>query len=762
MNRTTAPILGVLLGTFSLAGCGTDEAFDQESSRLAAEFSVRESVEQLHVSHAGPGVELSVQGPSGGEIARGRTDELGSLVFRALAPGDGYRVREVESGRESRKLVVLSPSSSARSQEFYSSQVLTPGYQYIETRDGTTLSVYITLPGPIEDGPYPTIVNYSGYEPSRPGGPLELGLPQACDAFPTLCDAPNHPSGMIGGLLGFATVGVNMRGTGCSGGAYDFFETLQLLDGYDVIETVAAQTWVLHNKVGMAGLSYPGISQLFVARTRPPGLAAITPLSVIADTASSTLLPGGIFNDGFALSWAENVLNGAAPYGQGWEQARVDEGDETCEENQLLHGQAVDTVAKALNTPFRTPEVNDAIDPSLFVHEIDVPVFLTGAWQDEQTGGHFPALFDRFDSAPVAKFSVFNGDHADGYTPHIISEWKTFLDLYVARRIPSIDPLIRGAAPLLFQELFGASLDLGPDRFADYPTYESAREAYEAEDSLRVIFEVGARAGGTPHAPEGTFERRFSEWPVPGIEARRYYLQPDGTLADKPPTTDDNSGSSFNLNPAVSRQTSLAGGSPGDIEPRWTWTTPAPGEAITFETPVLDSDLVFLGHASADLWLRSTAADADLEVNVTEIRSDGAEVYVQSGWLRASQRALAEDATELRPTKTHREVDAADLPQGEWELVRVEVFPFGHVFRTGSRIRMSVETPGGNRPEWTFILNDLGPNVVHSVAHSAAHPSSIVFSHLPGIEPSVGNPTCSLRGQPCRPYEPLGNSSFKP
>ena len=36
-------------------------------------------------------------------------------------------------------------------------------------------------------------------------------------------------------LMGFAVVDVNMRGTGCSGGAYDFFEPLQSLDGYDVI-----------------------------------------------------------------------------------------------------------------------------------------------------------------------------------------------------------------------------------------------------------------------------------------------------------------------------------------------------------------------------------------------------------------------------------------------------------------------------------------------------------------------------------------------
>ena len=65
--------------------------------------------------------------------------------------------------------------------------------------------------------------------------------------------------------MGFTVVDVNMRGTGCSGGAFDFFEPLQALDGYDVVETIAASRGCAHNKVGMMGISYGGISQLFTA-----------------------------------------------------------------------------------------------------------------------------------------------------------------------------------------------------------------------------------------------------------------------------------------------------------------------------------------------------------------------------------------------------------------------------------------------------------------------------------------------------------------
>ena len=74
-----------------------------------------------------------------------------------------------------------------------------------------------------------------------------------------------------------------MRGTGCSGGAFEFFEDLQNTDGYDIVEAVHQQEWSA--KVGMIGLSYPAIATLFTAQTQPPNLSGIFPNSVISDTA---------------------------------------------------------------------------------------------------------------------------------------------------------------------------------------------------------------------------------------------------------------------------------------------------------------------------------------------------------------------------------------------------------------------------------------------------------------------------------------------
>jgi len=82
------------------------------------------------------------------------------------------------------------------------------------------------------------VIQYSGYEPSRPGDP------QGADA-----------GGRIALAFGFAYVGVNMRGTGCSGGVFDTFSPAQTADGYDIVEIVARQPWVKHGRPGMMGIS---------------------------------------------------------------------------------------------------------------------------------------------------------------------------------------------------------------------------------------------------------------------------------------------------------------------------------------------------------------------------------------------------------------------------------------------------------------------------------------------------------------------------
>ncbi len=526
---------------------------------------------------------------------------------------------------------------------FYEAQHLAPGYQYLTTRDGTQLAVDVRLPGPPEAGPYPTVVEYSGYDPANPDS--------------------NQAASLLARTLGYATVGVNMRGTGCSGGAWDYFEPLQSLDGYDAIEVVAAQPWVAHHRVGMVGISYSGVTQLFVAATRPPHLAAITPLSVYSDTYRGILYPGGILNTGFAVPWAEDRQSDAEPAptgGQRWATRRVAAGDATCAANQALRRQTPDVLDEIRANAFYRPDRFDGATPTKFVDRIDVPTFLAGAWQDEQTGGSWPTMIGHFSKQVPLKVTMTNGTHAEPFGPDVITRWAEFLDFYVARRIPSIPPGIRASAAAGYVELAGVPLDLPPDRFAGETDFDAALARYQAEPPVRVLFDNGA-GGREPGAPVSAFEASFDSWPPRNARARAFYLGANGALAthrtDGPAATDR-----YTYDPASLPATDHP--SPDDdffdAQPAYEWK-PLPDRAgVAYVTPTLRHDLAVLGPASADLWLRSTAPDTDLEVVVTEVRPDGQETYVQSGWLaRATARSTAPRPPRSPPC---RRTDGATQP----------------------------------------------------------------------------------------------------
>ncbi len=657
---------------------------------------------------------------------------------------------------ESRALTVMSVASSQPDERFYLEQTLRPGFDYLTMRDGTTLSAWVTLPP--GKGPFPTVVNYSGYSASKPTDP-DPNFKFLCPDFPVVCTPPYDGTALLAGMLGYATVSVNMRGTGCSGGAYDYFEPLQLLDGYDVIEIAAHQSWVLHHQVGMVGLSYPGISQLFVASARPPTLAAIAPMSVIGTT-NSTLLPGGIFNDGFAINWVDAVLSKAVPYGQGWEQKRVDAGDTECAENQLLHGQLIDNVAQARAVKFYDPALHDRLNPSVWADQIDVPVFLTGSWQDEQTGPYFFLLFDQLTHAPALRMTAVNGVHIDGVSPQILIEWQTFLELFVAKRVPQDPDKLRNIAPLIFQGVFDSLQPLPPSRFSQYATYDEAVAAWKAEPPLRVLFEAGAGDPSDLGAPKDVFERSFAKYPPEETQPLELYLEPGGKLGAAAPT-DASSADVFTLDPGAGARGVLAPG--GDVWaklPAYDWEQPRAAETVVFESEPLTEDLPMLGTASVDLWLESPVDDADLQVTLSEVRPDGKELYVQSGWLRASYRKPGPAATALWPAQTLEEADWSPLVPGEWALTRVGTAGFAHVMRAGSRVRLAVDTPGGTRADWRFALKTFDGPVQYAIGHEAAHPSKLVLPRLSGVTAPAGLPPCpSLRGQPCRDEVPYVNQA---
>jgi uncharacterized protein len=702
-------------------------------------LAVHGSVNQVYVTGAQPGTSLTLL-RRGERVSRKRVGELGGVVFRRVAAGKGYRVRAAD-GSLSVKVGVMRDRAAPKDPSIYNQTLPAGGYGYLTTRDGTSLARDVRLPGPASAGPYPTVVEYSGYGYADPAGP-QSGI------------AP------ILNLLGYAVVDVNMRGTGCSGGAFDYYERLQSLDGYDVVETTARQPWVLGSRVGMAGVSYGGISQLFVGATAPPHLAAITPLSVIDNTAT-TLYPGGILNTGFAVRWAEDRVDDARPAsptsGQAWAWKRIQDGDAICKANQVLHTAAADLINKIHRNRVYRPKVANPVSPATFVSRIRVPTFLACQWEDEQTGGHCANLADRFTGTKRKWFTFANGLHVDSLDPETFNRWFDFLELYVAGRRPSLSPGAAASAPLIYQTAMGVpGVTLPPDPIRDQPTYEAALRAFEAQPQVRVLFDNGA--GSAPGMPYPGFERSFSRLPVPGTRPRSWFFRAGDSLAGKPPKKGRRGASdSFAWNPGARPLTDFAGTDTGGgdlwtTHPSYDWREPPAGTAVSYATPPLRGDAGIVGAGAVHAWIRSSAPDVDLQATVSEVRPDGRETFVQSGWLRTSLRRLdPRKSTLLEPVLSLRGEDRAMLPKGRFTKVIIPLYYQGHVYRAGSRIRVTITAPNGDQPVWSFAETVPRSRARVTVALSHKHPSRLILPLVRGLTAPTPLPPCpSLRGEPCR------------
>lgn len=620
---------------------------------------------------------------------------------------------------------------------------LEQGFNYIGMRDGVLLSAMVRLPDSTfyGAGPYPTVIEYSGYGPSNPDS--------------------EEPSSRLARALGYATVAVNMRGTGCSGGVFDVFNPAQMADGYDVVEIVARQPWVLHHQVGMVGVSYSGIAQLYTATTRPPSLAAITPQSVIADPWLEQY-PGGVYNSGFTKQWLAARDAQSSPNGTNWVRGRIERGDQVCTGHQPLREQNLDFESAGKALEFYTP-MAEPRDLRRLVADIDVPVFLGGAFQDEQTGPQFTSMLDQFTSAPSLKVGLWNGRHPDGLSPPNVNRWYEFLEFNVARRVPQMHPLIRGSLPTILADTFDLQdATLEPDRFTG--AYATAKAAYDAEPAVRVTYESG-RGANEVGEPGGTLTQTFPRWPPPAAVPTTWYLGADETLQPTPPAGGVDQ---YRFDPAAGQKRLFPNGDYPLMSRLWNadWSQFAPGDVLSYLTPPLTDDLVISGPGYANLWVASDATDASVQVAVSEVRPDGVEYLIQNGWLRLGHRAIDEErSTALEVTHYFGEKSFDPLVPGRFVEARVEIPSLAHIFRPGSRLRLTISSPGRNHVTWAFDSPDYGGAIpTQQIAHTPVKPSALVLPVLPGVDapPSTPAPCPGLRGMACRPFIPRENEPAPP
>ena len=568
---------------------------------------------------------------------------------------------------------------------------------YLTTRDGISLRYSVLLPG--GRGPFPVIINYSGYDPGAIGGYSYLHNNTAMS---------NH---LDQALLeaGYAVMGVNGRGTGCSEGEFDFLAPSYGMDGADAVEWAAKQPWS-NGSIGMANWSWAGMSQVATASERPAHLKAIAPGMALTDPRLDSWEIGGVPSQGFVTGWWMflhsrwlAVLRSAN-----------DEHDARCMaqvEKNYRSGQS-----SAVNLPsqlVRHPLRDGWIEQRTILNraaQIEVPVLSMEAFQDEATTARAGYYQERLNPDRLWYLQT-NGNH----------------DLYESLKFR---PIL-----LAFFDHFVKGLDNGFDK---RPHAEIWQETYST-----------SKEPGTPHdeqtQPRWVIQRARLPVEVDPLEfklaeGKRLLLPGDDEQSPQTPAPD-------------AYQYPVEGPSIDTDAYNAVWGATAGGwreGSLAYTSAPLKNDLVIYGPASADLWISSTLSDTDVQVTLTEVRSDGQERFVQRGWLRMSNRALdATRSTPTRPWPCDTPACIQALSPDVAVLGRVEMTKVSYAFRMGSQIRIWIDAPSATG------LNSFDHSSLHStneVWHDSLHTSRLVLGQLKDVKvPAPAAPCDAVLMQPCRP-----------
>jgi uncharacterized protein len=586
-------------------------------------------------------------------------------------------------------LAVLCASASA-------AQASVTEHGYLTAPDGTSLSYTVVLPS--TTGRFPVVMVYDGYSAGE-------------DPMTDNGDAPYMDALSADG---FAVVGVNVPGTGCSSGdVYPPFSKQWAKDGAAAVSWAASQSWST-GKVGMFGASFPGFMSLYVAAERPKGLVAIAP-SGWTGNFYDAVYPGGIYDDVFPNIFDADQLNGSTAD----EETAAEDGDAQCEvnfaEDQVDRvpgengGPPLDYVAaQAPQHPYYDSEWTSEIwELKDAIPSIKVPVLTLNAYQDQiasGTGVDYYSLLNPHRSW----FVLTNGWHAIGDNSDTwIDQTVAFLEHYVAgadngwQKTPKVQ--------IWHETGINSSDDVEPRWVSGYkrwPLSTTSRSLYLSSSNLL-----------SRHAPVGHQTSDSYRYPMPS-----------GSMGDPEGMSTSASAPSDNL---------------------WTSQPVPSGGNVAYTTPPLSHDVDVVGPSSLDLWLSSTATDTDVQVTVTEVRPDGEEQFIDRGWLRMSDRKLGPGSTPTWPRPTYQQDNVESLVPGKPTYARIAIYPFEHIFRKGSSIRISIEAPASITGTFGFLLNPTP--ATNTVWHNKRHVSKWVFETLPvkGAVPAL--PACgSVLEEPCR------------
>ena len=287
---------------------------------------------------------------------------------------------------------------------------------------------------------------------------------------------------------------------------------------------------------------------------------------------------------------------------------------------------------------------------------------------------------------------------------------------------------------MIYQSVMGIhGVQLPPDPIQSEPNYNAALKAFQKLPEARILFDNGA-GSSTAGAPLRRLRALLLELPPAQDEGQ--VLVPRRTAARCSPSASRRPAASRSpgTRPPGRRPTSRATPDRAGLwtaTPNYDWEQSPAGSAASYLSPKLTADTTVVGAGYLQAWIKSSKPDVDLQATISEVRPDGKETFVQSGWLRASDRKLdRKKSTPLEPVLSLRKSDVAPLPKGRWSKVTIPLYYEGHEYRSGSRIRVTIAPPD-RRSAGLVVRRD------RALEHREGDPRALGLDAVPA-DPSGG------------------------
>ncbi|HSU62514.1 MAG TPA: CocE/NonD family hydrolase, partial [Burkholderiales bacterium] len=477
---------------------------------------------------------------------------------------------------------------------------------------------------------------------------------------------------------GYAYVHMDVRGSGKSGGEFEFLGPNEQRDLYDVIQWIAAQPWS-NGKVGGFGQSYFCMSQWWMGIMAPPALACLGAYDGLNDPYRASCYQGGIPGQFFPGYW--------------WNQNRIINRFPASGSRPREQATDLDALISAHPT---YDEFWRARSASERLHEIKVPVYSVGIWGkvDLHTRGNI----DGFRRARGPRKLQMRGP------PNAWAANAEFngVELHEKVLLPFYDRFLKG-------------------KQSDWDKRPGVEYFVRGANALRT-------ADTWP--PAGV---QYKPWHLSAQKSGSVTSLNDGSLALAQPAGGESTAYTYPNPGWVSGVVGFGPSGPPNFDPA--------RRVLTFTSAPLERDLEIAGPIKLVLHASSTQRDTDFVIKLSEQYPQSAEErgkginpafqVVTKGWLRASHRALDEShSTEMEPYHPHTQPEP--LKPGEVYRFDISLEPNAYRFKQGNRIRL--EIVNGDSPItdvlWTHYYqpNKIGQDTLH---HSARYLSALV---LPVIE----------------------------